>query len=148
MKKVLTLLLLSVLASLAGCSATTNFEAIQPDVSLRVNDQPKFNITNSNEQRYKTTSFGQYKFKAERAGIEPMYGLIPLKFNGGYLAADILFFAPGTFFNLREVFPFYQFDVEKREVRYKKHDSDDWIIYRPKPEEVEHAKLFFGEQVN
>ncbi len=74
-----------------------------------------------------------------------MYGLVPLKFNGGYLATDILFFAPAMFFNLREVFPYYQFDLESNEVRYKKKESDEWTIYKPKVEEVERAKTYFDE---
>lgn len=130
---------------MSGCTATTNFEAVQSDVSLRVNENPEFNIVNNSNHRYSTTSFGQYKFKAEKEGVEPMYGLIPLKFNGGYLAVDILFFAPAMFFNLREVFPYYQFDIENNEIRYKKKKSDEWTIYKPKAEEVEHAKRYFGE---
>lgn len=130
---------------LAGCTATTSFESVQSEVSLKVNEKPTLSMVNAANQTYPTTSFGQYKFKAEKEGIEPMYGLIPLKFNGGYLAADILFFAPAMFFNLREVFPFYQFDLEKNEVRYKKKASDDWIVYSPTTEEIEHAKMFFNE---
>ncbi len=130
---------------LAGCAASTNFESVQTGISLKINENPKFHIAENTNQTYSTTSFGQYKFKAEKEGVEPMYGLIPLKFNGGYLAADILFFAPATFFNLREVFPYYQFDVEKNEVRYKKKESDEWMVYKPKPEEIQHAKKYFEE---
>ncbi|MEJ2419169.1 MAG: hypothetical protein P8Y45_20025 [Exilibacterium sp.] len=130
---------------LSGCTATTSFEAAQPDVSLRINEKPRFNIVENPDHTYSTTSFGQYKFKAEKEGMKPMYGLIPLKFNGGYLATDILFFAPAMFFNLREVFPYYQFDLESNEVRYKKKESDEWTIYKPKVEEVEHAKTYFDE---
>ena len=136
---------IGVTAILASCSATTNFKTAQPDISLKVNKKPTFEIHKESSQTYSTTSFGQYKFKAEKDGMEPMYGLIPLKFNGGYLAADILFFAPAMFFNLREVFPYYEIDIEKNEIRYKKDESDEWIIYKPKPEEIQHAKTYFGE---
>ncbi len=50
-------------------------------------------LKNPVSKTYKATSFGQYRFRAEKPGMEPMYGLIPLKFNSGYLVADILFFA-------------------------------------------------------
>ncbi len=66
----------------------TSFEAAQSDVSLRINEKPRFNIVENPDHTYSTTSFGQYKFKAEKEGMNPMYGLIPLKFNGGYLATD------------------------------------------------------------
>ncbi|MCD9458118.1 hypothetical protein [Marinibactrum halimedae] len=131
---------------LAGCTTTTTFETVQSDVSLRINEKASFDVSGNTSRTYATTSFGQFKFKAEKEGMEPMYGIMPLKFNGGYLTADILFFAPAMFYNLREVFPYYQFDVEKKEVRYKKRESDGWMIYKPKPEEVEHAKAYFGVQ--
>ena len=134
---------LTFLVALTGCTAATSFETVQSDVSVTLND--KAPIVTGQNLRYPTTSFGQYKFKAERDGMEPMYGLVPLKFNGGYLAADILFFAPAMFFNLREVFPYYQIDMEANEIRYKKKESDEWIIYSPKPEEIQHAKTYFGE---
>jgi len=141
-----TTLLVSFLAFfLYGCTATTNFQAMQSDVSLRVNQQATFEVNQEENQSFPTTSFGQFKFKATREGSEPMYGLIPLKFNGGYLAADILFFAPAMFFNLREVFPYYQVDMDKQEIHYKRKQHDDWIIYKPKPEEAQHAKTYFGD---
>lgn len=67
-----------------------------------------------------------------------------MKFNGGYLAADILFFAPALFYNLREVYPYYEFDAEKQEIRYKKKPEDSWRIYHPLPEEVANSKAYFG----
>lgn len=140
-----SVIFLSSILFVSGCTATTSFEAVQSDVSLRVNETSGFNIVESPKQTYSTTSFGQYRFKAEKEGLEPMYGLFPLKFNGGYLAADIMFFAPAMFFNLREVFPFYQLDLENNEIRYKQKESDKWTVYKPKPEEVEHAKTYFGE---
>jgi hypothetical protein len=144
MNKILGIFLGSLLL-LTGCSASARFDAVQSDVSLTINEEPEFAIVEAPYHTYSTTSFGQYKFKAEKEGVEAMYGLIPLKFNGGYLAADILFFAPAMFFNLREVFPYYQFDLEKNEVRYKKTESDEWTIYKPKTKEIERAKRYFGD---
>ncbi|PSU57774.1 hypothetical protein C9I90_08660 [Photobacterium aphoticum] len=133
---------------LAGCSASTNLDATQKDVSIQVNDKAPLTIDAMTEQTYSTTSFGQYRFKLEADGHEPMYGVMPLKFNGGYLAADILFFAPAMFFNLREVFPYYQFDLEKNEIRYKKNAGDLWQVYTPTEAEIQRAKAYFEKRDN
>ena len=130
---------------LGGCSATANLDAMEPGVSLSVNEKKKITLETHSSQAYATTSFGQYKFKAEKEGVEPMYGLIPLKFNSGYLFVDILFFAPALFFNLREVFPYYQFDLNKNEIRYKRKELDEWVIHHPTPSEIENAKRYFAE---
>ena len=131
-------------ALLTGCSATTKFESVQPGVRLKIDNDPDFVIVDGNPYSYKTTSFGQYRFKAESDGYEAMYGNIPLKFNGGYLALDILFFAPAMLFNLREVYPYYRFDLEKKEVSYKSRKSDNWIIYNPTTAEKRAAKKELG----
>lgn len=141
MKKLILLPL--VILALSACAATTTLDTVQSDVRLQINDQPDVPLAADNKTSYPTTSFGQYKFKAEKEGMDPMYGIMPLKFNAGYLVADILFFAPATFFNLREVFPYYQFDIEKNEVRYKLKETDEWTIYSPTPEEAQHAKSYF-----
>ena len=134
-------------ALLSGCTATTNFKSGDGPLNIKVNRNAPLKVTQTSteKKKYSATSFGQYRFKATQDGHEPMYGLIPLKFNGGYLAADILFFAPAMFFNLREVYPFYEFDVVAGVVRYKKKANDPWIEYKPKADEVESAKKFMGE---
>ncbi|MCK8044209.1 hypothetical protein MSG37_04890 [Shewanella sp. 1CM18E] len=139
------LLLVPMIALVTACSASTHLQTVQPDVSITINKYQEFVIEPSVEHTYSTTSFGQYRFKAESEGYEPMYGLMPLKFNGGYLAADILFFAPAMFFNLREVFPFYELDLENKEVRYKKNESDEWTVYKPSQAEIERAVKYFGD---
>jgi len=136
-------LVATLIVALSGCTATTSFESAQKDVSLTINDKQTIDISKSNNNTYYATSFGQYIFKAEKEGTEPMYGLIPLKFNGGYLAADILFFAPAMFYNLREVYPYYKFDLERKEVLYKKKETDQWRFYKPLPDEIERAKRYF-----
>ena len=78
------------------------------------------------------------------AGFEPFTGILPLKFNGGYLALDILFFAPAMFFNLREVFPYYEFDLEKRVVKYRLKETEDWQVYVPTAAEAERGGKFFA----
>ncbi|WP_416308089.1 hypothetical protein [Neptunicella sp. SCSIO 80796] len=131
--------------ALSACSARSTFQATDGELQVKINDNPSITVTESVTQEYPTTSFGQYKFKVSAEGQEPMYGLLPLKFNGGYLAADIILFAPAMFFNLREVFPYYQFDVAEGVVKYKKKDAKEWITYKPTPAEIQHAKTYFHE---
>lgn len=131
-------------ASLLGaCSATTSFQSSDPAVTVKVNQDNTLALSQPIQRTYPTTSFGQYHFKAYKQGAEPMYGLIPLKFNGGYLLADILFFAPATFFNLREVYPLYEFDTEAGVVRYKKKQQDAWMSYKPTAAETDRARKYF-----
>lgn len=134
-----------VAAALSACTATTSLRSNDPDLSVRINDDAPLVLKNPVSKTYKATSFGQYRFRATQEGREPMYGLMPLKFNGGYLAADILFFAPAAFYNLREVYPFYEFDVEQGVVRYKKDEKDQWSVYKPTPAEAARAQAYFAK---
>lgn len=128
---------------MAGCTATTHLTAAQDGSEIAVK---KTSATNSpRSERLTTTSFGNYEFKATSPGLEPLTGVLPLKFNGGYLALDILFFAPAMFFNLREPFAYYEFDLQQRVVRYRKSPSAPWASYTPTPAEAARANRFFGE---
>lgn len=129
---------------MAGCTATTSLQSKDPSVSVTLNNQPTLGLQQPVSKTYATTSFGQYKFKAEKPGGTAMYGLMPLKFNGGYLAADILFFAPAALFNLREVFPFYEFDVDAGVIRFKSKAEDAWTVYQPTAAEAANAKAYFA----
>ncbi len=131
---------------LAACTATTTFQASVEDAELRINQKPAINLNDATEQTYYATSFGQYAFELSQEGKEPMYGMVPLKFNGGYLALDILFFAPALFYNLREVYPFYEFDTENAVIRFKKKESDPWQTYYPSQAEVERARSYFNKE--
>lgn len=137
-------LLIFMVFFLAACTANTTFESVEPGVSLLINLNPALDLDQESTETYHTTSFGQYIFMASQEGKEPIYGLLPLKFNGGYLAADILFFAPGLFFNLREVFPYYQFDMDTGELKYRQKETDDWAVYQAPAAEVERAKVYFS----
>jgi hypothetical protein len=97
-------------------------------------------------EEFGTTSFGNYEFLAESPGFEPFTGILPLKFNGGYLALDILFFAPAMFFNLREVYPYYEIDMQARVVKYKNKGDEEWHIYVPREAEVARGREFFKIQ--
>lgn len=132
-------------ALLSACTADTSLRANDPGMAVKINGDAPLYLKSPITKTYKATSFGQYRFRATREGMEPMYGLIPLKFNGGYLAADILFFAPAAFYNLREVYPFYEFDMDAGVVRYKKNEQDQWTSYTPTPAEVARARAYFNE---
>lgn len=129
MKKAARLLALAATVPRAACTAMTHITTVQPDAQVSIATSKE--TTTPRSERFSTTSFGNYEFKAEAPGKEPFYGILPLKFNGGYLALDILFFAPATFFNLREVYPYYEFDLDKKHVRYKKNPEEEWSIFVP-----------------
>ncbi|MBC9249975.1 hypothetical protein A9179_06760 [Pseudomonas alcaligenes] len=130
-------------AVLSGCTATTTMYSSDSQSVVKINEDAPLVLSNPVQKTYKATSFGQYQFEVTQAGREPMYGLVPLKFNGGYLTADILFFAPALFYNLREVYPLYEFDIEQGVVRYKKNEQDQWMTYKPTAAEAERARNYF-----
>lgn len=134
-----------IVALLSACSATTTMHSSDPSLAITINKDAPLVLNSPVNKTYKATSFGQYRFRATQQGAEPMYGMIPLKFNSGYLVADILFFAPAAFYNLREVYPFYEFDVAQGVVRYKKKASDQWTTYTPTQAEAERAQAYFAE---
>ena len=128
-------------AVLTACSMSTTISARPPAASLQVREKAYSALPATD--RIKTTTFGNYEFKAEKAGAEPFFGILPLKFNGGYLTLDILFFAPGTFYNLRGVFPEYEIDVDEQVIRYRSEASGPWVDYKPTPAETARARRYF-----
>jgi hypothetical protein len=128
--------------ALAGCAATTTLDAAQGGTTIAIKKSSHSFAPRT--ERFATTSFGNYEFLAESPGFEPFTGILPLKFNGGYLALDILFFAPATFFNLREVYALYEIDLERRVVRYRNKESDPWQIYVPSEAEMQRGRARFG----
>jgi hypothetical protein len=142
MKQIFPLLLAStVMAALSGCTAMTTISSGQPNVAISIKD--KTYKTTPITDKFAVTTFGNYEFEATRPGREPFYGILPLRFNGGFLILDILFFAPLTFFNLREVYPYYQFEIEKRVILFKDKEGDDWREFRPTQAEVTRAQNYF-----
>lgn len=125
------LLALTAPIALTGCSAMTTITASQPDTTVTIPNSPKSGSATPRTESFSTTSFGNYEFRAEAPGFDTFYGILPLKFNGGYLAADILLFAPAMFFNLREVYAFYEFDLTKKQVLYKQKPTEEWSIFVP-----------------
>src|SRR5687767_14416514 len=102
---------------LAACSTTTTIAALPAGATLDVKTSSQTTVPRS--ERYEVTTFGNYEFRGGAPGAEPFYGLLPLRFRGDYLALDILFLAPLAFKNLRSVYPYYEFDLESRVVRYR-----------------------------
>jgi hypothetical protein len=131
------------LAFLTGCSATSSLQSNQPNTELRIKSSAETSIPRTDS--FAVTTFGNYEFEAKSQGHDPMYGVLPLKFNGGYLAIDILLFCPALFFNLREAFPYYQFDAGSGVVRYRKSETEEWTTYTPGPGEVARAKQYFAK---
>ena len=123
---------------LSACSSLTTISSPKEGTTLLLKDKT---VKLPYHESMKGTSFGNYVFKAvDAGGAEPLYGVLPLRFKGGHLAVDIIFFAPAAFFNLREVFPFYEIDVADGVIRYKNTPNEGWTEYRPKPEEAADRK--------
>ncbi len=128
--------------ALAGCSATASFTSPQDAVSLRVREKTYATLPSTDS--IKTTTFGNYEFVATTPDGKVLQGILPLKFNGGFLALDILFFAPAMFFNLRGVYPEYELDTAAGVIRYRKKGTTGWTEYQPTPAEAERARAYFG----
>jgi len=47
-------------------------------------------------------------------------------------------------FTLREAFPYYEFDLEKLAVRYRRKESDPWNEYQPTTAESARAQRYFS----
>jgi hypothetical protein len=125
-----------------GCTTTAMLSTPQPGTSVAVKQTTATTLPRS--EVISATTFGNYEFRAERPGVEPLYGRLPLRFSGGDLALDILFFAPAIFLNVRQAFPFYEFDLDQRVVRFKGAEKDAWQTYTPNDVDVAKAKFVFG----
>lgn len=129
-------------AVFAGCSGMTTVDSVQPNTVFAAKDHAA--ASTPVPGRFRSTSFGNYEFKATAEGHKTLYGIVPLQLKAGRIVLDALIFAPGFFFNLREVYPYYQIDLDKGVVRYKEELPDEWEEYTPTPEEMERAQGFFG----
>jgi len=88
-------------------------------------------------------TFGSYHFVAEKKGGEPVYGVIPLYVNVGYIILDALFFAPIVLLNARSAYPFYEIDLEKKNIRYS-DDGQNWYNYAITSEEFDYSKIYYN----
>lgn len=132
---------------LCACSSMATISSPHDGTTLVLRDRT---LVLPATEKVNGTSFGNYEFKAteknDNAGAEPFFGILPLRLNGGHMAADILLFAPGMFFNLRGAFAYYEIDARNHIVRYKNNREDAWVEYKSKPEEEARARSFFAGQ--
>jgi hypothetical protein len=134
------IILVAILVFVSACSSVTTISSPRAGTTLSLKDE---SVNLPVTEKMKGTSFGNYQFRAVDEGSDPFYGILPLRFKGGHLAVDIILFAPAAFFNLREVFPYYEIDVGQRVIRYKSTSTEGWTEYKPKDEEAAHARTFF-----
>ena len=129
---------------LSACTAVTTLSTTPPGGSVRIGNGASHNTPR--EASYNTRTFGYEEFRADAPGQVPLYGILPLKFNPGYLTASILFFTPAMLYSLREVYPEYEFDVAGRQVRFRKNPQEEWQVYVPTEEDARTAQAFFAAQ--
>jgi hypothetical protein len=132
------------LVVLSGCTASTHLSSVQSDVTIDIEDAEKSG--NPRTESFYVTTFGNYNFRIKDKDGREFFGILPLKFNGGYLTLDILFFAPFAFLNLREVYPFYEFDIEKSLVKYKRDQEGAWFSVTPSAAQASGAKAYFSDK--
>ena len=127
-----------------GCAAVTRFESQTPGTMLTVRGIGRMELPQ--EARLDSKATGQHEFAATAPGGQTLYGVLPLRVNGGTMAVSILLFAPALFIGgFRDVFPYYQMDPEAGLLRYKVREVDDWRLYKPTDAESNRAKLYFDK---
>jgi hypothetical protein len=130
------------IAVLGGCSTVTRLEGAAPGTTLAIKGIARTDLPRTEDLASKAT--GQYEFMATTPAGNTVYGLLPLKVNGGTMAASILFFAPALFIGgFRDVFPFYQVDAENNILRFKLKETDEWRQYQPIVSEATRSKEYF-----
>lgn len=127
---------------ISGCTAMTTISSKQSNVSLTVQEKTYLSLPAKDSFSVKT--FGCHEFLVEKEGYEPLYGILPLDLSIRNLILDILFFTPLMFFNLRQVFPYYEIDMDKKSLRYS-YDAIQWWETQIQPAESEYAKKYFKE---
>jgi hypothetical protein len=131
------------MAVLSACSTMTSLDGATPGTKLAIKGVGRTELPRSEDLKSKAT--GQYEFMATGPDGKKVYGLLPLKVNGGTMAASILLFAPALFIGgFRDTFPYYQVDTEQNVLRYKVKETDEWRVYRPVDVEINRAKAHFG----
>ena len=129
-------------AALAGCSTVTRLEGASPGTTLAIRGIDRTELPRTEDLSSKAT--GQYEFMATTPDGKKIYGLLPLNVNGGTMAVSIIFFAPALLIGgFRDVFPFYQIDVENNVLRFKKKEADAWRQYQPLAIESDRSKVYF-----
>lgn len=125
-----------------SCSTLSTISSTQPDISIRIMEKPFAPMPVKEELAVRT--FGSYHFVAEKKGSEPLYGIIPLYVNAGYIILDALFFAPLILLNARSAYPFYEIDYDKATIRYSE-DGKNWYDYKIISEESDYSKNYYND---
>lgn len=129
-------------ATLAGCSTTTRLQGAQPGTTLQIIGYQDSALPRTEDLGSKST--GQHLFMATGPDGKKMYGLLPLRVNGGTMAMSILFFAPALAIGgFRDTFHFYEVDVDKNVLRYKSKEREEWRTYNPLKAESERSRAAF-----
>ena len=134
--------LMACMLALSGCAATstTTLSGSAPRGEVAIYDSKQLTrLSLPHTQAYPITPVGRYEFKASGEGKPPLYGLLPTKYNGGNIAVGILLFPPALLL-LHEVYPYYDFDLDRGVVRYRARDTDDWVSYAPTEQEAQSAR--------
>lgn len=126
--KLLSMALIIFAVLVTGCHTTSRISSTSDATKVRI---LKTGIYGETPQTcgISWTTFGRYPLKVEKEGCEPLYAQLPLRVSGGAITCDILFFAPALFFNMQHPFPFYEFDVENKVIKYKRKENQNWINY-------------------
>lgn len=133
---------LAALLALQACSSTARFESAPAAATLTVRGLKPVPLPHSFTLDSKAT--GQYEFQLQTAQNQSLYGILPLRVNGGRMALSILFFAPALpLGGFRDAHPNYLFDVERGEIRYLAEGSADWRVHKISGAESARAKAFF-----
>jgi hypothetical protein len=144
MSRVLAIAIAIVLLTTAGCASTASFQGNADAWNVHIQPGGPFVLDEDTTVLFGDTTFGQYSFRVERAGGEVFYGRLPLQFQDNRVFWDILF-PPLYAFNLRAVYPFYQFDPDAGVVRYRASEVDPWQEHVPTEIEVRRARSYFRE---
>lgn len=135
--------LLACVALLQGCMTTSQFTTATPGTTLTIRDASDQKALPRTEELSSKAS-GQYEFMAVPPQGQPLYGILPLKVNGGKIVASILFFAPAMFIGgFRDPYIFYEVDPAAQSLRYRFTEKEDWHTYMPTQEESDRAKSYF-----
>ena len=133
---------LTALMALQACSSMARFEAAPMPARLSIRGLQPVLLPHSFELDSKAT--GQHEFMVQTPQGQSLYGILPLRLNGGRMAMSILFFAPALpLGGFRDAHPNYLFDLERGEIRYQAEGSPDWRIHKVSGAESARAKAFF-----
>ena len=135
-------LLAASVVALQGCSTVTRIDGAVPGTTMALSGVGRVQLPQDKDLASKSTQ--QYDFMATSPSGQTLYGILPLRVNGGTMATSILFFAPALFIGgFRDVFPFYQVDPDGGVLRYKVKEAEDWRLYKPTSAETDRAKRYF-----